>query len=146
VLGRCLKALAIARFALGLYLTMEAGTPIGQALRMSLRATNNAAFASQSDAIVDRIQHGDELVTALQGLGLFPADFLMVLETAEISGQVPEVMRKQAQVYHEEAARKLKLLTAIAGILVWIMVATFLIVAIIKLYMSVYAPVFEMVE
>ena len=43
LVGPCLRALALGRFALALSLTMEAGLSLGKALRQSLAATGNAA-------------------------------------------------------------------------------------------------------
>lgn len=133
VLGNCLRMLAVSRFSLGLYLTTEAGTPIADALRLSLHATGNAAFADKSAGIEHSVRQGDEITAALQGRGLFPEEYLSILETAEVSGKIPEVMRKQAQHYHEEAARSLQLLTGVAGGLVWLAVAAFIVFFIFQL-------------
>jgi len=49
VVGRCLRALALTRFCLALRLTLETGMPIAKALRLSFRATGNAAFTARLD-------------------------------------------------------------------------------------------------
>ena len=43
-------------------------------------------------------------------------------------------MRQQAEVYEEEAGRRLGLLTHVAGFLVWLLVAGFIILAIFRLF------------
>src|SRR5205823_5485079 len=60
-LGGCLRALALARFCLALRLTHEAGMSAPTALRVSLRATDNAAFAARTDQAVALVKAGEEL-------------------------------------------------------------------------------------
>lgn len=135
-LGPCLQALALGRFCLALQLTIESGMSIRRALRLSLRATGNAAFAAAAPRVESTVAAGDEVGVALANSGLFPADLLRSVEVAEESGQLAEVMRHQGEHYHEEASRRLALLTALAGYAVWGLVGLFIIVAIFRLYGS----------
>jgi type IV pilus assembly protein PilC len=144
--GGCLRALAVSRFSLGLHMTMETGAPIAQALDLSLNATGNPAFAATSGPVKSSVRKGDDLTSALSTADVFPPEYLAIVETAEVSGQVPEVMRRQARFYHEEAIHKLKWLTRVAGGVVWALIAIVLIAAIIKMYLTIYAPVFQMLE
>ena len=75
ILGRCLRALALTRFCLALRLTLETGMPIAKALRLSFRATGNAAFVDRLDRAVAAVKEGDELTAALTATGLFPEEF-----------------------------------------------------------------------
>ena len=133
VVGPCVRALALGRFALALALTMEAGLSIGKALRQSLAATGNAAFTARTDPMVAVIKQGDDLTLALAGSGLFPPDFLAMVAVAEEAGRVPEVMRNQAVQQHEEAARRLKTLTRMAAGLVWLIYVIFMVMMIMQL-------------
>src|SRR5439155_410821 len=128
-----LRALALGRFALALSLTIEAGLSIGKALRQSLAATGNAAFAARADQIVAVVKQGDDLTLALSASGLFPPDFLAMVAVAEEAGGVPEVMRKQAEEQHEEAARRLKTLTRLLVGLVWLIYALYMVMMIMRL-------------
>jgi type II secretory pathway component PulF len=132
-LGPYLQALALGRFAMTLRLTMETGMDIRRAVGLSLEATSNNAFLVVADPVALRLQEGDSLTRALQPTGLFPEEFLHILEVAEESGSVPEVMNRQAQNYHEEAGRRLSmLLRGLAG-LVWLLYAGFMVAAIFAL-------------
>ncbi len=123
----CLRSLALSRFALGLHLTTESGMPLQQAVRLSLEATGSAAFASRANDVAKRVSEGEELALALSGHELFPSEFLAIVETAELSGTVPEVMKKQARFYADEAAYRLKGLTLVIALMVWGLVALFII-------------------
>jgi type IV pilus assembly protein PilC len=132
-LGPCLRALALSRFCLAMRLTHETGMPIGRALQLSLRAAGNRAFETGGEAALSTIGEGDDLTLALTRTGLFPEDFLHIVAVAEESGTLSEVMRHQADHYHEEAERRLNGLTALAGYAVWIVVGLVLIVCIFRL-------------
>jgi type IV pilus assembly protein PilC len=133
-LGPCLQALALSRFCLAMRLTHETGMPIGQALQLSLRATANRAFETKGEAALETVAAGDDLTLALTRTGVFPEDFLHIVAVAEEAGSLSEVMRHQADHYHEEAERRLARLTALAGAAVWIVVGLVLVFCIFRLY------------
>jgi type II secretory pathway component PulF len=132
--GPCLQALALGRFCLALRLTTESGMPIGKALRLSLKATGNRAFAAATDDVQRVVGEGDEITLALARTGLFPGDFERIIAVAEESGSLSEVLRHQGDHYHEEASRRLAALTAMLGYGIWAMVGLFIIVAIFRIY------------
>jgi type IV pilus assembly protein PilC len=132
-LGYALISLALARFSLALHMTMESGMSVPDAMRLSLKATNNYAFVAAGDRIIPCIKDGQDLADAMREPDIFPSDFLLIVENAEISGQVPEVMLKQARIQHEEAVRRLKILASVASKAVYVMVAIFIIVLIFQM-------------
>lgn len=132
-LGPYLQALALGRFAMTLRLTLETGMDIRRAVRLSLEATGNNAFLVMANTVAVTLQVGESLTVALQPTGLFPEEFLHILEVAEESGSVPEVMNRQAQNYHEEAGRRLSLLLRGLAGLVWLIYAGFMVAAIFAL-------------
>ncbi|MFO0928323.1 MAG: type II secretion system F family protein [Gemmataceae bacterium] len=134
--GPCLQALALGRFCLALQLTTESGMSIKRALRLSLRATGNSAYTSATARVEATVAAGDEVTDALAATGLFPDDLIRSVAVAEESGRLSEVMRHQGEFYHEEASRRLAILTAVAGYVVWAVVGLFIIIAIFRLYGS----------
>jgi type II secretory pathway component PulF len=135
-LGPCLEALALARFCLALRLTTESGMSIVKALRLSLRATGNSAFVAEIPTVEEAIERGEDLTLALAGTRLLPDDFERMIGVAEESGQLAEVLRHQGDHYHEEASRRLTVLTAVAGWGVWGLTAVFIIALIFAFYLS----------
>jgi type II secretory pathway component PulF len=132
-LGSCLRALVMSRFTLALQLTLDSGLSITKALQLSLDATGNAYFASRAEGVVQALKNGKTLHEALEGSGLFSSDFLEMIASSEASGSVPEMMRHLALQYQEETARKMTMLTRVAGGAVWAGVAAFIIWAIFRL-------------
>jgi type IV pilus assembly protein PilC len=136
VVGRCLQALALGRFCLALRLTLETGMPIARALKLSFRATDNAAFTARLDRAQTAVRRGSELTPALASTGLFPTEFQHILAVAEESGRMTEVLRQEADNYHEEAGRRLTALTVAMSVLVWVVVAGFIIFTVFRIFLS----------
>ncbi|MBY0232867.1 MAG: type II secretion system F family protein [Gemmataceae bacterium] len=136
MLGPCLRALALSRFSLSLRLASEAGMSIGKGMRMAMNATGNAAFIDAAKTAAGTVKKGDDVTMALGATRLFPDDYLSIISVAEEAGSLSEVLKQQAEYYHEEASRRLGALAAAAGYVVWAVVAAFLIFAIFRLYLS----------
>ncbi len=139
-LGGCYRAFALQRFSLALQMTQEAGLRVDRGLHLSFRATANDAYLRHADAAAKKARGGAEVATALAGCGarLFPDEFVDAVQVGETTGQLAEVMEKQAKQYREEAARKLKILTMFAGGAVYAMVGLMIVVMIFKIAMTAY--------
>jgi type IV pilus assembly protein PilC len=135
-IGPCLRALALSRFCLALRLTTETAMPIGRAIRLSMRATGNAAFEVRAERAVSAVKAGDDLTSALGRTGMFPEDFLRILHTAEESGRLTEVMHQQCDHYDEESGRRLAVLTGLASYGVWFFVGAIIIFTIFRIFGS----------
>jgi type IV pilus assembly protein PilC len=138
VIGPCLTAIALWRFCMALRMTMNTGMSIVTAVRLSLRATSNAAFAARADKAREVLRGGEDLAQALAETGVFPQDFLDIIANAEEGGRVPEVMRHQAEFYEEETRRRLTILARAASGAIWLMVAGMLIFMIFRIATGIY--------
>jgi type IV pilus assembly protein PilC len=130
VVGPCVHAAALSRFCLALQLTLDSSLSIARAIKLSLTATGNAAFQAQMDGIMKRFKKGDEVAKAIGKNPVFPVEFIAALSVGEVSGQIPEVMARQAEYYREETVRRSKALTKLLAWGVYGLVAIFVIVAI----------------
>jgi type II secretory pathway component PulF len=135
-IGPALQALAMTRFCISLCLTTETGMSIANALRLSMRGTGNAAFTAREETVREAIRLGDDLTVALRKAGIFPEEFLNIMETAEESGRISEVMRHQADYYEEESRRRLATLTRVASVSVYFGVACLIIFMIFRIFTS----------
>ena len=138
-LSKCVRSFALHRFSTGLAMTAEAGIRPDRSLALSLRATGNAAYAAQIPAVTKRLKKGDEIGETLSACPppLFPAEFLDAVEVGETSGQLAEVMARQARTYRDEAARRMKQLAAVAGGAVYAMVGLMVLALIVRLLMAI---------
>jgi type IV pilus assembly protein PilC len=136
VVGYVARTIALARFSLVFYLMSEAGVPIKESLVRSFEATDNGAFAARGQAVADAVQSGATLTAALSGTGLFPRDYLEVIQVAEESGTLDNRLNWLSNHYGEKAEFALSALAAFLAKLIWAGVAAVIIYFIFKIFLG----------
>jgi type IV pilus assembly protein PilC len=136
-LGPCLQALALSRLCLALHLTMDSSLPTPKAVKRSLFASGNGAYEACSDQVASDVKRGGEISEAFGKCSVFPEEFVSAVHSGEVSGQLPEVMGRQAEHYHEEASMKLTILNRLASVGVLLFCAALIAFAILRMAMKV---------
>jgi type IV pilus assembly protein PilC len=139
-IGQPLKTLSLAQFAWSLQLTLDAGMEIRKALTLALQTTYNAYFTSHNDEMVRQITMGRELNEAMSETRAFPPEFVDAIEVGERSGRLVETLAVLSRQLQEQAAMAMAMLTRIAGVIVWLIVAGLIIMLIFRVF-SFYAGV-----
>jgi type IV pilus assembly protein PilC len=144
-LGGCVRAFALHRFSLGFQITSEAGMRADRALKLSLKATNNRAYAKNADRASRMAKDGEPISEIVESCGahLFPPDFVETVRMGEETGQLPEVMKKQAEMLAREAAWKAKLFAQIAGMVVYFLIGMFVLIAAYRVFTTQVAPAYN---
>ncbi|HEY2787129.1 MAG TPA: type II secretion system F family protein [Fimbriiglobus sp.] len=144
-LGGCIRAFALHRFSLGFQITSEAGMRADKALKQSLKAATNLAYAKNADRAAKMAKDGKPIsdIVAACGAHLFPPDFVEIVRMGEETGQLPEVMKKQAEQLAKEAAWKAKLFAQIAGMAVYFLIGCFVMVAAYRVFNTSVAPAYN---
>jgi type IV pilus assembly protein PilC len=134
------RSFALQRFSLALGMTHEAGMRSDQALALSFRASANLAYLRHGEPAAKAVRGGKTIAKTLTGIGggLFPDEFLDVVQIGESTGQLSEVMARQAEQYGEEASRRIKTLAMVAGGVVYGMVGVMLIILIFRIFQKAY--------
>jgi type IV pilus assembly protein PilC len=143
-LGGCVRAFALHRFSLGYQITSEAGMRADKSLKLSLKATNNRAYAKNADRAARMAKDGEPIseIVGACGVHLFPSDFVETVRMGEETGQLPEVMKKQAEILAREAAWKAKLFAQIAGMVIYFLIGLFVLVAAYRVFNRQIAPAY----
>jgi type IV pilus assembly protein PilC len=141
-LSGCFRAFALQRFSMAMHMTAEAGLKADKSLQHSFRATSNEQYTRHAESAAKEARKGEPVADILPryGSALFPDEFLDSINIGETTGQLAEVMEKQAEYYRAEAGRKLKVLTMLAGGAVYLMVGMFIIVLIFMIAQQVMKP------
>lgn len=133
VVGKCLESFAVARFSWAFHLTQEAGMPIDESLRASLKATSNGAFIAAADSMVRSVEEGESLTDAMAQSDLFSEDFVQMVHVGESTGTVPETLARLSPQFEDQARRSMRALASAAGWGVWCLVAGFIIFLIFRM-------------
>ncbi len=135
LVGHCTRSFAIARFSWAFALTQQAGMKIEESLKASLRATSNGAFMAAARPMWESVKNGETLSRSMAESRLFPADYLHMVEVAEQSGTVPEMLDRLSPQFEDQARRALNAMAAMLGWGVWLLVATFIIFLIFNVFL-----------
>ncbi len=94
-------ALVRARLARSLTTAIEAGMPLGRALRLSANASADPAVKAWIQNIDERALSGQEIAVTFAHCPHMTPDFLAVLKTAERTGDFTTSMRRLAELYED---------------------------------------------
>ena len=136
VVGSCMQNFSIARFSWVYSLTQQTGMPVTHSLESALNATNNGVYMSKIPYLCGSLQSGDELSEVLKASRLFPEDYLHMVEVAETSGTVPEMLERLSPEFEDRAQRSLAALAAALGWVVWLMVAGLIIFIVFRIVLK----------
>jgi type II secretory pathway component PulF len=141
-LAGCVRAFALQRFSLAYRFMAESGVKADRTIAVALRATANKAYREHEQTAAKKVRKGREVTEVLAECGtkLFPEDYQEAARVGEETGQLAEVMEKQARHYQEESERKMNVVTKFAGLAVYGFIAMLMIMAIFKLYSGVMDP------
>jgi type IV pilus assembly protein PilC len=137
-LGPCLRALALTRFCIALHLMMETSISVVKMLRLAFLATDNAAFIVAAPKVEASLRRGNTIATSLASAGVFPESFINVVAVAEESGRLPETFHHQAEQFDDEVKRRLAILNKFASGFVWLVVASFIVWTVFRIFTVVY--------
>jgi type II secretory pathway component PulF len=133
MLGKAVQTLALARLAWSLNVTLQSGMEIRRALKLSLSSTNNAMFTDKIGCIDREIERGSSIHEAFVEAGCFPVEFLDAMAVGEQSGKLDDSMAVLSRQYQEQAQFALKTLNTVAAFLVWMIIASIIIILIFRL-------------
>jgi type II secretory pathway component PulF len=147
MLGTALANLALARLTWSLAMALDAGIDARRSMELAVRATQNPLFMSREEVLTSAIARNRQFHEAFEEAGCFPAEFLQMMETAEISGTTSESMQALCKEYEERARSGLRWLTWLTGIGIWMFIGAVLIVVIFRLFMVLYlGPINDALE
>lgn len=133
VVGNCLRSFSLARFSWALSLTQQTGMGLDRCLDVSLRATSNGAYIGEIPRVVAMVRAGEELTDSLRATNLFPENYLQMVSVADAAGTVPETLERLSPDLEADARRSLSGLVIASGVLIWMLVAAFIIFLIFSL-------------
>ncbi len=132
-LGECIRTFALARFAWTLSLVSETSMDVRKALRLAIRGTNSVYYIRHEDEIDQVIARGRPIHEGLRAAGVFPREFVEILETGEESGKIFESLHFLSREYEQRAEAMSGVLTKLASFGTWAIVAAIIIFFIFRI-------------
>ncbi len=136
MVGEAFQTLAIARFTWAFQLVLGTSMDLRKAMPLVLDATGNDYYARHGREVAMRIENGQDIHQSLAATGAFPKEVLESVAVGEESGQLAEVMGRLSKEYQERAGTAISILAQAAGYLIWLLVATMIIMLIFQIFSS----------
>jgi type II secretory pathway component PulF len=144
-IGPTLRAMAMTRFCIAGRLMLETSLSIFKTIRLAFMATDNMAFISAYPTVDASVRQGNTLYTSFSKAGVFTDRFLSAIAIAEESGKLPEALRYLSDEYDDESRRGMAWLTRVASFVVWLAVATLIIVCVFSIFKQ-YIGMFDKIQ
>ena len=142
VIGPLVHEGILARITRSLAISLGAGMPVIQTLKVIAQSSGNVYMAERVDRMREAVQRGDPVSRAAGAINMFPPLVLQMMSVGEETGDLPALLDEVADFYEREVDYKLKNLSAaIEPILI---VAVGGIVCILAL--GVMLPMWEMIS
>src|SRR5262249_2928799 len=138
LLGSALRYIAMTRFCVALRLMLETKLSVLKSLRFALNATDNPAFFSYADEVENSLRKGNSITESLKLVKPLPDSFLGAVAIAEECGRLPESLHHQTDQFDDMARRKLTVINRFSSWIVWLGIAAFIIVMVVRIFMNVY--------
>lgn len=138
--GPLFRDLAIVRFNRVLGTLRRNGIPILQALRIAKDSTGNVLMKEAIDQAANNVQAGDRLAAPLRASGVFPVEIVEMIEVAEESNSLENVLIDSADSLEAETTRQLELAVRFLEPLLLLVMAAVTMVVVAALLL----PIFKM--
>lgn len=137
VIGPVFTTSALSRLSMTLSMMLGAGVDAMRSVREALMATGNFYYISGIEQVEEAVRQGKSFSEALDAPKLLPAEFIQTVEIGELSGSDSESLERLAVVYREQSEAALARLAAVAGVVVWMMIAGLIIFAIFTIFFQI---------
>jgi type IV pilus assembly protein PilC len=140
IYGNILKKAIIARFTRTLAITLDAGLPIIDSMKMMISIMNNRIYSRALVKVCDDVTSGNQLASSLEKTHMFPNMVVQMVSVGEASGALGTMLNNIATFYEEEvdtiADNLSSLIEPIIIILLGIIIGCFVI--------AMYLPIFKL--
>jgi MSHA biogenesis protein MshG len=112
VIGKLVHEGILSRLARSLSISINAGMPVIQTLRVIAQSAGNAFMSARVLEMRDAVERGEPLSRAAASVGMFPPLVLQMLSVGEETGELPDLLDEVAGFYEREVDYALKNLSA----------------------------------
>ena len=139
-IGQIYRHYATSKFTRTLATVLRGGTPLVEALKISIGALDNLYFQLRLKKVISRIEEGAGFAESLRKMNIFPKLAVKMVDAGEKGGALEQVLIDIADFYDNDVDSKLEMLTS--AIEPALMVIMGLIIGFIVLAM--YLPIFQL--
>jgi type IV pilus assembly protein PilC len=138
--GTARRQLALARLSAALEALLNAGVPIIGAWELAAAASGSPSLRRTVSGWKTDLEHGSTPAELVDSSRAFPAPFVSLYQTGEVTGKLDEALKRLHVMYLEEGGRHMKMASVLFSKLVYGCVVALVAYKIISFYMGMYGP------
>lgn len=138
------RSRALARFASVLHILLESGSRYAEAVGGAALVSHDRRLRDQLLAVHSRIRSGESLGQQLSRLDALPMHFRQLFSSAEFSGQLHHALPTLARHYREEAQRQLVTCAFWYPKLLFLAIAAFAAITLLRVYSHYFQSILSM--
>jgi type IV pilus assembly protein PilC len=139
-IGQLLKKIMLARFSHTLTITLSAGMPILDILKMLVNLSHHHDHTKAMIKLQTEIARGQQLHSAMHTSSFFPAMMIQMVRVGEESGKLENMLEKMATLYETDADQLIARLSQLLEPLIMVILG----VLIGGLVIAMYLPIFKL--
>lgn len=123
--GSIFQKVALARFTRAFGMGLTAGVPLRQSLETAIKVTDNPWIQSQLKGLHTSIQQGKGVAEGMRNVKALPNSLKELISVGEKSGKLPEMLEKTANKFDEDAQYRIKVLSKVLPIIIFLPVGIY---------------------
>jgi type II secretory pathway component PulF len=139
--GTTVRMLALAKFSRAFASLYASGVLIPRAVLTASRVTGNMYLDRKMRQAVDHMVAGQGLTESFAETGVFPAMFVSMMGTGEMTGNLDGMLNKVAEFYEGESAIRLHQSVTVLNVLIFLVVAAIVGYEVIRFWTSYYGNI-----
>lgn len=146
ILGQARRSMALGRMAMALEALLNAGVNVLESWELAAKASGSPALARAIGRAMPRMAAGETPGEAIGPTGVFPAKFVSLYRSGEVSGRVDQSLKYLSQDYTDEGSRLFKRLAEWMPRLVFILVAMMIGYFVVTFYIGYFDNMLESID
>lgn len=128
------QKIALEKFVTGLAMMLDSGMDLFESLNQSARCASDPKIAAAVAQFIPMIKSGVDIAKVFQTEKHFPHELVNAIGLGADSGKLPEFLRVYGQRLNEEINSKIKVLTKVIPVLIYIGVTFYIAYRVVRMY------------
>ncbi len=146
IVGKIIKKTNLYRFLITFSFLLSAGLDIRTIIKYSANNIDNEYMKASSQKALNAINQGANITQSLKSMRIFPKDVLNAIAIGEESGKLEHSIRVVANQYINDVFQTMQLIPKVLFPVILILLAFFVLKAVIVLYIDTYKQIFNMMQ
>lgn len=138
IIGPLLKKAIVSRYTRTLAITLDAGVPIIEAMKLMENIMGNVLYSKAVIQICKDVASGNQLYISMNNTKLFPSLVVQMISIGETSGALAEMLNKVADYYEEEVNSIVDNLSSLLEPLIMVLLGGIIGTFVVAMYLPIF--------